>query len=262
MSDEGMVHPDEGLIRTFLDGEMEEPQERALQEHLNACAACRGDLDAQEQAWKEASKALRVLNHEPDLAEARARLQARLERGHRSWLSLSRAASIAVLLTAAVASALPGSPVQRWIMDGWRTLTGPGTPSIQPSGPPLEAGERAGLPAPSPAREIGASVPVGAGSLEIWIHHLPPDATLRVEWVEGDQVGIFAGEGTRFSTGEGRLEAFSPPGSVRVELPRSLTRALVGVDGEVLLRKSGPEVDISGSVQGRTPSEIVFHPGS
>lgn len=257
-----MAHPDEGLIRAFLDGEMDEPEEQALRKHLDTCVACRQDLEAQERAWGEASRALLLLDREPDLVEARNRIQVRRERQRSAWLSLSRAASIALLLTAGVATALPGSPVRRWIMDGWQALRGPETTSVRPSEPTPETVGGGDVSTGAPAEEIGASVPVGTGSLEIWVHGFPSGAALRVEWVDGDQVGVFAGEGTRFRTGEGRLEAFSPPGSVRVELPKSLTQVLVGVDGEVLLRKTGAEVDISGSVQGRTPSEIVFHPGS
>jgi hypothetical protein len=109
--------------------------------------------------------------------------------------------------------------------------------------------------------EIGASILAGEEGVELWIRGLPAGADLRVVWVDGNMAGIFAGEGTRFRTEPGRLEAEAPPGAVRVEIPRSLSRVVVGVDGRVLVRVSGDEVDILGPIQRRTPMEVLLRPG-
>jgi hypothetical protein len=108
--------------------------------------------------------------------------------------------------------------------------------------------------------ETGAATAVTAGAIEVWLHDLPSDADLRVRWIEGQEAWVYAGEGTRFNTATGRLEAFSPPGPVRVEVPGGAERVVVGVDGQVVLRKSGGQLEILGPVQERTPSEIRFEP--
>jgi hypothetical protein len=145
------------------------------------------------------------------------------------------------------------------MLNGWRALFdsgagGSGTPEA-PLGPdqtrPLPGSEDFGP---------GAGIPADAESVEIWIFDLPPDADLQVLWVDEGQAWVRAGEGTRFNLGAGRLEAHAPPGSVRVEIPRDLGRAVVGLDGRILLRKTGEEVEILGPVSTRNTSEIVFGP--
>jgi hypothetical protein len=118
-----------------------------------------------------------------------------------------------------------------------------------------------GLAEPS-SPETGTRIVPGENGVELGLYDLPEDAEIRVLWVEGEQAGIFAEEGTRFRTEAGRLEAHSPPGGVRVEIPSSLGRVLLTLDGNILLRKSGPDVEILGTVQRQTPREIVFGPGS
>ena len=143
---------------------------------------------------------------------------------------------------------------------GWQALVGPASTTseeVTPRDPTV--GPESSLPSP----EAGARIAASDQGVEIWIHDLPSEAELRVLWIEGEEAGVFAGEGVRFNVEEGRLEAFSPPGAVRVEIPRSLERVVVRLDGNILLRKSGDEVEILGPVQQRTPSEIRFEaPGS
>ncbi len=178
-------------------------------------------------------------------------------------ISLPRAASIALLITGAAVTALPGSPVRRWMAQGWSALT---EPTLTDSGPQESEGaarDRGALPSEAGIPETGASIPASAQGVEIWIHDLPREAELRVVWIDGDESWIYAGEGTRFNLEAGRLEAFSPPGAVRVEIPRDLEQVTLRLNGSILLRKSGGEVEIAGPVQQRTPSEIIFRaPGS
>lgn len=49
-------------IKDFLDGRLSEPEQAVLEEHLSACAACRGSLGAQtadDALWDKASRYLR-----------------------------------------------------------------------------------------------------------------------------------------------------------------------------------------------------------
>lgn len=172
------------------------------------------------------------------------------------------AASIALLVTAGAASALPGSPVREWVTQGWGALTGSGDAPVGLESVEPAAEELPAAPATADPAETGASILAGEEGVELWILGLQGGADLRVVRVDGNMAGIFAGEGTRFRTEEGRLEAEAPPGAVRVEIPRSLEDAVVGVNGTVLLRLSGGKMEIFGPVQRRTPMEILFRPDS
>ena len=119
-------------------------------------------------------------------------------------------------------------------------------------------GESGADPADQGTPETGAGIPVTAGAVEIWIHGLPREAGLRVLWTDSEEAWIYAGEGTRFNSTDGRLEASDPPGAVRVEIPSNLEEVVVGLDGAVLLRKSGGELEILAPVEERTPSEVRF----
>jgi len=166
------------------------------------------------------------------------------------------AASLALLLTAAAASALPGSPVRRWIQDGWAALSGSPAPAPLPVERPGGEGELAG--SGPEGGETGAGIPLEAGAVEVRIHGLPAEAGLAVQWIDGPEAWIYAGEGTRFSSVEGRLEAYDPPGDVRVVIPLAAQEVTLFLDGSLLLRKTGGEMEVLGPVQERTPSEIRF----
>jgi hypothetical protein len=287
-----MGHPSEGTLQDYLDGETGGLEKESIRAHLRGCEACRSRAGVQEEASAQVSKALLLLNRELSLSpeEARHLVYARrrgfggdrsgqeraaVDHAHRSsrdgitlplsggrrTLSLPWAASIALLLTAGAASALPGSPVRGWLVQGWDAVAGSGSgPAGEGFGVPLDP---EALPTPEPVEraEIGASILAGEEGVELWIRGLPAGADLRVVWVDGNMAGIFAGEGTRFRTEPGRLEAEAPPGAVRVEIPRTLGRVVVGVDGRVLVRVSGDEVDILGPIQRRTPMEVLLRPG-
>lgn len=262
-----MAHPDRGQLLALQDGEVTEPEAGEIRLHLDACPSCRAEAQALESASLGAAEALARLDSTPRTEAVRARISQSRGKGRsraRSGLfrflpslSLPRAASIALILTGVAASALPGSPVRRWLVD---LLQSSDSTPVQgtPVSPPDES-----EPASQEYAGPGAGIPAASGTVEIWIHDLPSDADLRVRWTDGDEAWIFAGEETRFNLEAGRIEAFSPTGPVVVEIPRNLNRVVVGLDGSVLLRKSGEEVEILGPIQHRTPTEILFHaPGN
>ena len=272
-----MAHPDEGLIRAFLDGELGEEEAAAIRDHCGSCPECQAEIGVQEEALARTASALLLLDTSPSVDEARRRVQARGDTPVRtgkevpSWWSarrwsarssLPKAASIALLFTAGAASALPGSPVRDWLAQGWAALTGSGGPEVatQEGLRPME-GDSSGLMNPPPQETALRMVPGGDG-VEIGLFDLPEDAEIRVLWVQGEEVSVFALEGTRFRTEAGRAEAHSPPGGgVRVEIPNALNRVLLTLDGKTLLRKSGSEVEILDSVQSQSPREVVFGVG-
>jgi len=141
---------------------------------------------------------------------------------------------------------------------GWKALTDSAQTGPGQEDPRQPGGDQEALPPEAGIPETGAGIPTSTLGVEIWIHGLPPQAERRIVWIDGDEAWIYAGEGTRFNRAAGRLEAFAPPGSVRVEIPRNLGQVVVRLNGNILLRKSGPDVEIMGPVQQRSPSEIVF----
>jgi len=265
-----MGHPDSGTILALMDGELPDPEAAEVRAHVDRCPSCIDLAQELGQTSQSVQEALASLDVEPDLdgprqairaqsrgpgaARTRQETRSSAKAGGGSWIrwSLPKAASIAVFLSAGVASALPGSPVRDWVSD-W--LTGPGSET---------GSSEAGLDAPAVNSQVQESLDLAAGvtayqgSVEIWIHELPDPAELLVRWVDGDEAWIQAGEGTRFNTSEGRLEAFSPPGSIEVELPRGIERVELRLNGAVLLRKQGGELEILEPTQQRTPSEILF----
>lgn len=260
-----MGHPDSGLLQALVDGELGQEELDGLRSHAEACPKCRSELEALEGASAATGAALEILDVEPDLAATRLRVLDR--RGRRSsrrplfgsW-TLPRAASIALLLTGATVSALPGSPVRRWIVQGWQAITQPSDTGLSVSTPETVPDDPTTLSPGQDAAQSGAGIALSDEGVEIWIHGLSSQADLRVQWTDGEEAWVYAGEGTRFTSTDGRLEAFDPPGLVRVEIPLRASRVVLGLDGSVLLRKSGGELEILGPVRERTPSEIRFRP--
>ncbi len=72
-----MAHPDEGLIRAFLDGELDEEDTEAFRSHSSGCPECQAEIRVQEEAVAQASGALLLLDTEPSVTEALGRFQAR-----------------------------------------------------------------------------------------------------------------------------------------------------------------------------------------
>jgi hypothetical protein len=159
---------------------------------------------------------------------------------------------VAVFLTAGAASALPGSPVRQWVSEVW---SGSSAATSAPE-PGTSATEE--LSAVQDPQGPAAGVRALDGAIDIRIHDLPDQAELRVRWIEGEEAWIRAGEGTRFTTGQGRIEAFAPPGTVEVEIPRDLQEIRLILNGAILLQKRGGELEILEPTHRRTPSEIRF----
>jgi hypothetical protein len=250
----------------MLDGELATSAVEEIRSHVQSCERCRSLVSALEGASVETATALRLLDVEPDLSAAKVSVRSKGEERPASdsffhtW-SLPKAASIALLLTGAAVTALPGSPVRRWMAEGWQALTGSSELADHERNPDAIS-EDPTISLPDQATpETGAGISASAEAVEIWIHGLSQEADLRVLWTDGEEAWVYAGEGTRYTSTASRLEAFDPPGTVRVEIPRTVRRVVLGLDGEILLRKSGGELEILGPVQERSPSEIRFEPG-
>jgi hypothetical protein len=250
-----MGHPDEGMIRAFMDGEASGPWQD-LGAHLTECPQCAALAEGQVHALETLVEVLSCLDVEPAMERARARVLEKEAESRRLGVilrrNIPRAASFVVLLTAGTAFALPGSPLREWLARTWETASGPG--KAAPEASPAPAG------ATTAPEMVGATIPATSDGIELTVLGLPEGSSVRVVLVEGDRAGIFAGEGTRFRSEARRLVASEPPGDITMEIPRGATLVSVVVNGELYLRKTGEGLELLGPVRNRTPTEIRFGP--
>jgi hypothetical protein len=256
-----MTHLDEAHLLAIRDGD---PGEHAQgEQHLAGCAPCRDALQRLRDRSAAIAQALNSLDVVHDVADARARVRQRVTEGasgttgaipltHRGrfWSTgLSRAAGI-LLVTAAAASALPGSPLRTWVSE----LIGPneeaavsGAPSALAPDDVVAGGETAGV-----------RLALVSGPLRVSLSEVAPGSELRVQWVSGAEAAVFAPVGSRFTSAEGRIEAAVTPGPVRVELPRGLVPVSLEVNGRIYLTSTSSGLEIPGPAEERGPEEIVF----
>ena len=259
-----MSHLNEGQLLSLRD-ETAAPEDGA-QRHLEACAACRDALDASRKQGVAVAGALGALDADSwDMEGARAKVRLRVShhaaavaRGSSlparrprlaAW-SLSRAAGI-LLLAAAGASALPGSPVRSWIE---RVVAPPAEeapiPTLAPATAPADAAAE--------AEEAGVRLPVSGSGLSVVLRGASPGTEIRVTWIAANEAALFAPVGSRFTSGEGRVEAFLVPGAVRIELPRGAAPLSLEVNGRILLRNTPAGLEVSGPVVDRTDAGVTF----
>ncbi|GMV05560.1 MAG: hypothetical protein AMXMBFR53_18380 [Gemmatimonadota bacterium] len=262
-----MSHLDEGQLLTLRDGAGIPVAEAAA--HLAACARCREALEASRQRSAAVAGALGVLDGgfphlAHDLERARERVRLRVSehaaraagatslparRTRRAAWSASKAAGL-LLVTAAGLSALPGSPVRRWIGERLEPAAEVAAPSAAPA-----AAEAVAPPAPE---EAGVRLPLTAGPLAVVLRDAAPGTEIRVRWITGSEAAVFAPVGSRFTSGQGRIEAAGVAGVVRVELPRGVTPVSLEVNGRILLRSTPEGVDVPGDAVDRTADGLTF----
>ncbi len=167
----------------------------------------------------------------------------------------ARVAAAVVLLLGGAAAALPGSPVREWVEESWVRWWGEAE-----SGEEEEVASPGGeSQAPEGEREeVGAGVALVDGRVEVTVQDLPAEAQVNVLLVEGNRAAIFGPQGTRFRTEAGRIQAVSPRGDVRIELPRSAARARLVVNGQTYLTMTDGRVEITGPVERRGEAGIWF----
>lgn len=275
-----MNHLSEQQLQAWLDGEVEGAAARSLSAHLEACAACRSTLEemrataarvANALAWldRPASTAAAIQPGIAALAAERATEvvgangDARVTSidAHRPWrrparVGFLKAAMLALLVTGAAAAAIPGSPVQRWLIGAWTQMTGPEPVVVEEPEVP-ETVE----PAPAPAELASISIEPIDGRLTVLLDGAAPGQSIRVVLVDEPTATVEtdATAATRFSTGPSRIQATGlGRGSVNVLLPRSLAYARVVADGQLLLEKEGSAVHTQGDVVEQSDNVIVF----
>lgn len=258
-----MTHLDEGQILTLRDDPEALVAHAAA--HLEGCAACRDALEGVRRQGERVAGALAALDEAAwsvDAARERVRLRVAAasaraaggvslpaRRGRWAAWSASKAAGL-LLVTAAGLSALPGSPVRRWIGE----RVSPATTEVAPIEAPA-----ATTPGEAPVpEEAGVRLPVARGPLAVLLRDVAPGTEIRVRWIPGAEAAVFAPVGSRFTSGEGRMEARGVSGVVRVELPRGILPVSLEVDGRILLRNTASGLQVTGPVVARDDTGVTF----
>lgn len=254
-----MTHLDDGQLLALRDDPTLVDEDCLA--HMGSCPTCLQAMDAARRQADDVSYALGALDHGTwNLHEARERVRLRvsnasaLEAGATSlparraraaaW-TFSRAAGL-VLLTAAGLSALPGSPLRSWIQDRFAD-----------DAPAPAAVDATAAPA-AEAEEVGVRLPVAVGPLRVVLRGVAPGTEVRVRWVPGREAAVLAPVGSRFTSGEGLVEASLAPGLVRIELPEGVVPVSLEADGRTLLRVTAAGVDVTGPVLSRSAAGITF----
>ena len=232
-----MNHLDEGTIVALRDGSLVSGD---ASEHLHGCNRCRAALEESEQRADLVSVSLEALDEPFDLESAKRRARTHLDAAperrarSRGGLHLGRAAAI-LLVAAGAVSALPGSPVRRWL-----------EPAASDAGiaPPATAA------AQEATSEGGIVVNVPDGRMHVVLSGVEAGSELEVLWRDAATARVSAAAGSSFSFAEGRAEATVAPGPVRVELPRYAPNVSVEVDGRIYVRRSS-----EGGLEVLEPSE-------
>ncbi len=265
-----MIHPDEGQLLALRDDPTFAAEGTLA--HVESCAECRGALDVIRRQASSVARALGALDADGwDLDAARASVRRRVaehaaadataavaavrptslptRRAHRAFWTLSRAAGV-LLVTAAGLSALPGSPVRTWI----ERMVSP-APAEKRAEP---AAEPAAVAEPAPPEEAGIRLPLPGGPLNVALRGAAPGTEIRVTWIPGNEAAVFAPVGSRFTSGEGRMEALLVSGPVRVELPRGILPVFLEVNGRIFIRNTAAGLDVSGPIAEQAEGGITF----
>lgn len=246
--------PDEGLLQAYLDDELSSDDRVLVESKLEADPLWAVALDELKDASGLLRRGLEVQDavapsHAPPpwIGVLRGRVRSSPAR-----FPLGRAAAVAALFVGAVASGLPGSPVRAWFADQFAQETMEPAVAATP-----EAAPTATAPSEGPD-EVGVRVSTPGGSLDVTLPGLPGGTELWVRLDGGREPGVYGPTGTRFRTRDGRVEVLEVTGTVRIDLPPTITRATISVGDAVYLIKDGTQLDARGPVSSQSATEIRF----
>jgi hypothetical protein len=268
-----MTHATEGLLQAYLDDEIGGSAAADLRDHLVACEACAGEMEALRRADRQLSEALALLGgaDAPMLrAQAAIASQRRVQRSTGRWSlarlgagGLAKAAMLLLALAGAGAAAIPGSPVRRALegaMERVAQLFNGGTPeqAVAPTSPAEDA------PATMESR---MGVMPANGRVRVMLHTPTGavDVTVRLvdERIAEVETSTTSEEGVRFRTGSGRIEVMGlTAGSVTVDIPRTTQGATLEVDGLVYVYKQGNTLQLSGPAGRDRGEQVRFRIGT
>lgn len=277
MSHDTDSHPTDGRLMAYLDGELSRDQRATVSRHLVGCRSCARTMDELRRSSSVFSDAVSTLSP-PTAGAAQGELRRRSGEpgdegasvagrigGHDDeddeagfgWSTATRiAASLVVLLGAA--AALPGSPVRSWLdrsVQGVQALFGGDEKQERP-----ETVEVSEAPRPEIVDRSGIAVTASEGSIRIGLRDVSENTEIRVRLVDGRQAGVW-NAGGQYRTAPGRIRVTSPDSeSLLVEIPRSVRRVLLTVNGRLAAVGRSGELDVR--VPGVEPrdGEFTFRP--
>ena len=262
-----MMHLDDGRLRAQLDEELGDADASAVRLHLAECDTCRDRKTELEARSALVAQALRRLDTAAPSAGAHAALLERIASAPRKPLQkafrmpLARAAILALLLGAGVATALPASPVRGWIAAGWARATdlfdsGDDAP-VAPTGEAPSATPDGGVGAQSgPPPMVGLDAT--GQEISIVLREIGPGTLIVIRFVPGGQVDVYAADPATFrtATAQGRIEVSGAVDQVIVDLPEDAAVVSIEVNDRMYLRREGDRIDALGPIEEQTAEEI------
>ena len=261
-----MPHPTDGDLLAHMDRELEPGEETRVRDHIESCDACRSRLDILRREAEAFSRSLLVLDDAvatpadpgpiPIVATEDGVERHRLR--STSW-SLARAAGLILVLAGAAAALVPGSPVRSWLGEVFTEVVEPPATTVEevPDGVSHEGPETLGPSA--------ISVEPDAGRLIVKLRGFARESNVHVRLADTDRASVRvegAAGSPRFVTGPGLLEVIgTEEGDVWVELPRSVSDAVVQVDGEAAVRIRDGQLRILRPVLDSLREDVVFRIG-
>ena len=262
-----MMHLDDGRLRAQVDEELGDAEASAVRLHLAECGTCRDRKTELEARSALVALALGRLDTAAPPDGAHAALLERIDsapsktgsapptRLRRAFrMPLARAAALALLLGAVVATALPASPVREWIAAGWARATDL-----------FDSGDDAPVEAPNETPDGGATaqdatpavvgIPATGQEISIVLREIRPGTLIVIRMVPGGQAGVSAGDPASFRTAEGRIEVTGAVGQVLVDLPDEASVVSIEVNDRIYLRREGDRIDAPGPIEEQTERE-------
>ena len=260
-----MVHAAEGTLQAYLDGEIDSAAERALCEHVAACAECAAELEVLRRAGSVVEHSLALIDSPAPMVRAQAAI-ARERRGQNRGIagfgarSLAKAAMLVLVLASAGAAAIPDvrraiettfSRVVAMFSSGQdRTAATPAEPATTPAVPGTVPSES--FVAPADGRVRIAIETTDTDELEV-IVRLIDDAQAHVSTATTASVSRRVGSGSLELRDLGA-------GTVTIGLPQVARDARVEVNGRVRVYKEDGE--LRGPDAAARGSEVRFTVGS
>ncbi len=219
------MHLSEDKIEQLLDGELPEHEAQTLRDHLAACGACVEAFEAARLEDRDIARLLGSLDHHiPDVDPSQLRVRAR-RRALRPRLA---AASIALLVVAGAAYAMPGSPLRSWFA---RVFPGDGETAES-----LSRGDEAGIPGTQPA---GVSV-LPSGRFELVFEANQESGLVRISLAAQAEVAVQSDrEGVGYSVEPSGVRVLNAGSSAnyQVVIPRDAESVSIRVRDSIVFKK-------------------------
>jgi hypothetical protein len=259
-----MSHVAEGTLMTYLDDALPVRDREAVEDHLHACSQCAFELEELRSMAREFSGALAITDAPIPMLKARAALVDRTPARRAIQLSpwragrssrLLKAAAVVLLVAGGASAAIPGSPLNRLAAE------------IAQLASHLVFGEpEVAVPVPAPVRQVPLptaewGVSPADGRVRISVRGMDDGLRVTVRLVDDARVRVTA-PGSQdmpaVQRAAGLLELSNVSSELVVELPRSVSRATVEINGVPYYVKNGADVRILQAATEAGDDEFIF----